>query len=72
MVIIEDVKLFPHNIQRYQVLRDAKKGYGADFCGDFKNLVVDNPAISWSIWFSDESTFIEQVEYVCVGQASSA
>lgn len=38
-------------------LYDAGKAKRVDFCGDFKPFLEDNPAVSQSIWFSDEAHF---------------
>jgi hypothetical protein len=52
-----DVKLFPYKIQMQQALREVDKAGRVDFYGDFKMFLEDNPAVSRSIWFSDEAHF---------------
>jgi hypothetical protein len=52
-----NAEIIPYKIQMQQAFHEANKARRVYLCGNFKMFLEDNPAVSRSIWFSDE-TFI--------------
>jgi hypothetical protein len=55
--IINDYVKLLYKIHMQQLFHESDKARRADFFGDFKTSLENNPAVPQSIWFSDDGHF---------------